>query len=107
MAIDPGPRGIRVNGLVVDDVRKEYDDADPYDETAHYARLAPVGRRGTPLDVAGIAVFFASDEAGFITGTDVPVDGGRLGCLITRNWPLDADTPPDAVHTYLGRRPDE
>jgi len=106
MAIDLGPRGVRVNGLIVGDVRKEYNDADPYDETDYYARIAPAGRRGTPLDVAGIAVFLASDEAAFITGTNVPVDGGRLGCLATEDWPPGADTPPDATHTYRDRIPD-
>lgn len=105
LAIDLGPRGIRANGLVVGDVRKEYDDADPFDRTNHYARFAPAGRRGTPLDVAGIAVFLASSEAGFITGTSVPVDGGRLACFANGNWPPDGDTPPDAAHTYPDRAP--
>ena len=36
----------------------------------------PQKRWGTPADVAGIAVFLASDEASFITGTAIPVDGG-------------------------------
>lgn len=40
----------------------------------------PLGRVGQPRDVAPIAVLLASDEAGFITGTDIIVDGGQLAC---------------------------
>jgi NAD(P)-dependent dehydrogenase (short-subunit alcohol dehydrogenase family) len=37
----------------------------------------PLGRLTDPLDVANYAVFLASEEAGFITGTSLEVDGGR------------------------------
>jgi 3-oxoacyl-[acyl-carrier protein] reductase len=37
----------------------------------------PMGRVATPVDVANAAAFLASDEAGFITGIELPVDGGR------------------------------
>jgi 2-deoxy-D-gluconate 3-dehydrogenase len=36
----------------------------------------PAGRWGVPEDLAGIAVFLASDASGFITGAAIPVDGG-------------------------------
>jgi NAD(P)-dependent dehydrogenase (short-subunit alcohol dehydrogenase family) len=38
----------------------------------------PIGRMGTPREVADLAVYLASDEAGFATGTDFPLDGGFL-----------------------------
>ncbi|MCT8348059.1 SDR family oxidoreductase [Photorhabdus temperata] len=38
----------------------------------------PVGRLGTPADVADTAVFFASDESRFLLGTDIIVDGGMI-----------------------------
>ena len=38
----------------------------------------PLGRLGTPLDVANAFLFLASDEAGYITGTTIVVDGGQL-----------------------------
>jgi NAD(P)-dependent dehydrogenase (short-subunit alcohol dehydrogenase family) len=37
-----------------------------------------IGRWGAPNDIAGAAVFLASDDAGFITGSDVKVEGGWL-----------------------------
>ncbi|WP_308424591.1 SDR family oxidoreductase [Micromonospora sonchi] len=37
-----------------------------------------VARLGTPQDIAGAAVFLASDEAAFITGSSLMIDGGQL-----------------------------
>ena len=44
--------------------------------SADRAKLVPLGRQGSPWDVAEAALFFASDAAGFITGAVLPVDGG-------------------------------
>ncbi len=45
---------------------------------AKEARIAtiPAGRFGQPQDIAGLAVFLASDESAWMTGTAIPVDGG-------------------------------
>ena len=40
------------------------------------AGLHPIGRYATPEEVAGVAVFLASDKASFVTGAILPVDGG-------------------------------
>ena len=40
------------------------------------AGLHPIGRIGTPRDIAGAVVFLASDDSSWITGTTVMVDGG-------------------------------
>jgi len=38
----------------------------------------PIGRMGKPIEIAALALFFCSDEAGFITGCDYPIDGGFI-----------------------------
>jgi len=42
------------------------------------AKTQPIGRMGKPEEVANLALFLCSDEAGFITGTDYPIDGGFI-----------------------------
>jgi glucose 1-dehydrogenase len=44
----------------------------------HETTLIPAGRWGEPEDVAGVVAFLASEEAGWITGTTLVVDGGTL-----------------------------
>ena len=45
---------------------------------ASLAAAQPVGRMGSPNEIAGLALYLCSDAASFITGTDVPIDGGYL-----------------------------
>lgn len=42
------------------------------------SKTQPIGRMGTPKEVAALALYLCSDEASFITGTDYPIDGGFL-----------------------------
>ncbi|MDJ0766925.1 MAG: glucose 1-dehydrogenase [Myxococcota bacterium] len=42
------------------------------------SQTQPIGRMGSPLEVADLALYLCSDEAGFVTGTDFPIDGGFL-----------------------------
>jgi NAD(P)-dependent dehydrogenase (short-subunit alcohol dehydrogenase family) len=42
------------------------------------AKTQPIGRMGTPSEVAELALFLCSDAASFITGSDYPIDGGFL-----------------------------
>lgn len=51
-------------------------DTDPETLAAQRASLVPMGRQGTAWDIANAALFLASDQAGFITGIDLRVDGG-------------------------------
>ena len=44
----------------------------------NYLELVPLGRFGKPEDVAAMIVFLASEAAGWITGTVIQVDGGRI-----------------------------
>lgn len=48
----------------------------PENEKALMAAV-PLGRGSTPRDVANVCCFLVSDESNFLTGTEVPVDGGR------------------------------
>jgi NAD(P)-dependent dehydrogenase (short-subunit alcohol dehydrogenase family) len=78
MAADYAKHGIRVNGIVPGTIEtsliKILTD-DPV-QRANLAALHPIGRIGTPEDMAGIAVFLASDESKFATGAHFFVDGG-------------------------------
>ena len=51
---------------------------DTPEERARFAGSVPLGRMAEPADIANAAVYLASDEASFITGVNLPVDGGRL-----------------------------
>lgn len=42
------------------------------------SKTQPIGRMGTPDEIAALALYLCSDEAGFITGTDYPIDGGFI-----------------------------
>jgi NAD(P)-dependent dehydrogenase (short-subunit alcohol dehydrogenase family) len=93
MAIDYGPLGLRVNAVCPGYIDtglgrrgptltpEEYEAANTVRETA--AALQPLGRQGSPAEIAGVAVFLASEEASFITGAILPVDGG---CITTFNY---------------------
>jgi 3-oxoacyl-[acyl-carrier protein] reductase len=52
--------------------------ADTPEERERFAKTVPLGRMSEPQDIANAAVFLASDEASFVSGTMLPVDGGRL-----------------------------
>lgn len=84
MALDGGPVGIRVNsvcpGFILTPNLQGYFDAqaDPAVVAAGAAAAAPVGRMGTPADVAAVVAFLASDDAAFVTGTSILVDGGLM-----------------------------
>lgn len=78
MAADYAQHGIRVNGIVPGTIattltKPLVDDPETYDTLVS---LHPIGRIGTPEDLAGIAVFLASDESRFATGSHFHVDGG-------------------------------
>ncbi|WP_431904846.1 SDR family NAD(P)-dependent oxidoreductase [Amycolatopsis thermoflava] len=78
MAADYGRRGIRVNavapGLIETPATRAKIASGIFDDLVTRAR--PLPRVGTPEDVARVFAFLASDDAAFVTGVTVPVDGG-------------------------------
>jgi len=78
MAIEFGGRAIRVNTLRLGAIQVERDRLDP-DDPAHalICERIPLGRLGEVEDVAPVAVLLCSDDASFITGQVIAVDGGH------------------------------
>ena len=80
MALDLAPHGIRVNAIgpgVIETRMTEGSLSNP-ERRAMLLSKVPLGRVGQPRDVANAALFLASDEASYITGTTLYVDGGWL-----------------------------
>jgi len=81
MAVELAPDKIRVN--VVNPVAgdtpllAEFMGADTPEIRAKFVSSIPLGRFSQPLDIANACLYLASDEAEFITGTCIEVDGGR------------------------------
>lgn len=75
MALDLGPYGVRVCGLVPGSIDTQ--GMDP-DTRAGRGETVPLRRVGDAADLAGPAVFLASEDAAYITGTMLVVDGGLL-----------------------------
>ncbi|WP_330309487.1 MULTISPECIES: SDR family oxidoreductase [unclassified Streptomyces] len=81
LAVEGGPLGIRANTVSPGMVRTPAtESAGAHDGAARDALLAriPLGRVGRPEDIAWCAVYLASDESGWVTGGNFPVDGGVL-----------------------------
>lgn len=84
MAIDHGADKIRVNAICPSFVETDLTAAvlsaaaDPDTVRAERTAAHPAGRLGIPEDVAGLAVYLASDESEWVTGAALPVDGGYL-----------------------------
>jgi NAD(P)-dependent dehydrogenase (short-subunit alcohol dehydrogenase family) len=84
MAIDHGHENIRVNAICPSFVETELTAAylkttvDPDSIRRERIGVHPIGRLGQPEDMAGLAVYLASDESSWVTGTAFPVDGGYL-----------------------------
>jgi NAD(P)-dependent dehydrogenase (short-subunit alcohol dehydrogenase family) len=84
--------GIRANTIVpglIDTPRIQKNVAKVFDANADMDntrrardRQVPMGRMGTPWEVASVATFLASDDASYITGTEIVVDGGLTGKFV-------------------------
>ena len=84
MAIDHGHEHIRVNAICPSFVETDLTAAvvakapDPKSVRSERIAVHPIGRLGQPEDIAGLAVYLASDESSWVTGAAFPLDGGYL-----------------------------
>jgi gluconate 5-dehydrogenase len=78
LAVELAPDNIQVNGIAPGFFRTEINQAlvDDAQFSAWVERRTPAGRWGRESEIAGAAVFLASDAASYVTGAIVPVDGG-------------------------------
>lgn len=83
MSPELGPLGIRVNAVAPGMTKTpliEYMLQDP-EAVARINAAHPIGRMGTPEEIAAVIVFLLTDDASFMTGAVVSVDGGQTACL--------------------------
>lgn len=76
LAKELGSRNVRANVVVPGYVKTQLTDVLPEDATGLMLQNTPLGRLGDPEDVAGAVRFLCSDEASFVTGAVLLVDGG-------------------------------
>lgn len=76
LALEMAPYGIRVNAVCPGPIETEM--TKQWDDEYRRKKLAsiPLGRLGKPEEVAALTVFLASDQAGFITGETININGG-------------------------------
>jgi 3-oxoacyl-[acyl-carrier protein] reductase len=83
LAVELAPHRIRVNavspGMVYTDMTKDVFDSP--DEASTWIAKIPAGRAGYPAEVAGVVAFLASDDAAYITGEVVEVNGGMAALI--------------------------
>jgi len=85
LALVGGPDGVRVNvicpGPVDTPMLPTFFGRDPgadmADLMSSFIALIPMGRPASPAEIAGVVAFLASDDAGFVTGVTIPIDGGQ------------------------------
>ena len=79
MARELGPKGITTNCILIGHIEEDTPEDRLTDEVrAEMLKRTPIGRLGTPKDLIGAFVFLASEEAGFVNGARIDVNGGLI-----------------------------
>jgi 3alpha(or 20beta)-hydroxysteroid dehydrogenase len=102
-AIELGPFAIRVNSVHPGYIRSPMTDGAPAEIQARFERLMamqPIPRMGEPEEVAALTLFLASDEASYITGAQVVIDGGHLAGPWRPPLPGTEDPQPGAQSSW-------
>jgi NAD(P)-dependent dehydrogenase (short-subunit alcohol dehydrogenase family) len=76
LAVEQGPNGIRVNAIAPGIIETAQTVVDEGDVIGEHLDEIPLGRDGTPAEVADVALFLVSDAARYVTGQNLVVDGG-------------------------------
>ncbi len=76
LGLELGPHRITVNAIAVGPTLNERNLRDDPEYDAHWGRVVPVGRAAVPEDTCSAAVYLCSDEASYVNGTTLSVDGG-------------------------------
>ncbi|MGH3358094.1 MAG: SDR family NAD(P)-dependent oxidoreductase [Nocardioidaceae bacterium] len=78
-SMELGGVGIRVNSILPGYVETPMQTDTPQHFIDAWVSIVPMGRIGTPDDVAPLVTFLLSDESAWLSGADIPIDGGTLG----------------------------
>lgn len=80
VAMETATQGIRINSILPGMIETRMTDAQlpsqPDARVQHLATAIPMGHMGRPEDIANCALYLASDEAAYVTGAEITVDGG-------------------------------
>ncbi|MBV8219738.1 MAG: SDR family oxidoreductase [Solirubrobacterales bacterium] len=101
-AMELGPRGIRVNAVHPGYIETPMTATAPPAFKGANEALTPLGRVGSADEVAALMVFLMSDECAFLTGADIPVDGGLSSGGVAKS--LSDSLAPSALTDALGPR---